>query len=313
MRAVWTRDLPRETEEEQQELVEFAAECGFDTVITENTTPSMATRGSEIGVDIVEIIEPYPTNQFENSHPEALQRMRSTEISIAEVLRAEPLDFGRSAFRWYPPVHTRSFLCFEHAASREFLKNRISNALKIADGVALDGFGFRNQYACFCDRCRKIRKQESNSSDENEITVLQRTAESSLLEIYETLYQHAKSVESGTIVTNHTWPPFRPNPTYAKELALDYCSQTISWFYPPIWQIDKVEFEAQTHASLSDRNQFVPFIGMHADPSIVRSPKRLCRELDLALEYGNDRVSFSRLNTLDRYEALRDVFREKLG
>ena len=38
-------------------------------------------------------------------------------------------------------------------------------------------------------------------------------------------------------------PPFRPNPGYASRLALDYCSQTISWFYRPVWPLERVAFE----------------------------------------------------------------------
>lgn len=312
MKSTWTRDLPRETEADQRALIEFAAECGFDTVITEDVTHAMADRGDEIGVDAVEIVEPYPTEEFQESHPDALQQMRPVEAAMAEVLADASFSFGRSAFRWYPPVHDRPFLCFEHPASRTFLRDRIEDALDAAHGVALDGFGFRNQYACFCDRCREARAGATDE-DEDELAVLARTAEESLVEISEDLYDHAKSVDPDAVVTNHTWPPFRPNPTYAHRLHLDYCSQTISWFYPPAWPLDRVEFEAATHARLADRNEYVPFVGMHADPSLLRSPERLARELDIALEYGDGSLSFSRLKTLERHDDLRAVFQDALS
>ena len=105
---------------------------------------------------------------------------------------------------------------------------------------------------------------------------------------------------------NHVWPPFRPDPYYGHRLALDYCSQTISWFYRPVWSLARVDFEAAEHRRLEDRvaNTFVPFIGFHASEQWRRSPQRLAAELAITARYGRGHLVFC---TLAEPMALADV------
>ncbi len=42
-----------------------------------------------------------------------------------------------------------------------------------------------------------------------------------------------KSIIPGAIVTNHVWPHFNPDEYIGAKYKLDYCTQTITWFYPP--------------------------------------------------------------------------------
>lgn len=67
--------------------------------------------------------------------------------------------------------------------------------------------------------------------DESAATALRAVSEAALIDISERLYGHAKAIDDEATVTNHRWPPFRPNPTYGHRLRLDYCSQTISRYY----------------------------------------------------------------------------------
>ena len=342
MKAAWDWHLPRETPAEQRELVEFVADCGFDTLIVRDPTESMTDRATDLGLDVVAIVYPYPDETFQERHPDALQRMRPVEHDVTEALAAAPAGYQSSSFRWFPIVQGRETVCFDHPDAQTLLQERVTDALSVADGVAFDGFGYQNHYACFCTRCRERRSSADddgtdssaegrtdaengidvesgadadNRNDADALSTLANDAEDRLVDISALLYDHAKSVDSEAIVTNHLWPPFRPNPTYGRRLHLDYCTQTISWFYRPTWSLDRVAFEAETHRELEDpnRNLFVPFVGVNPDPSLVRSPERIADELELALTYGDGRLVFCTLGPARDDEAIRSVIRDALA
>ena len=316
MRAAWDWHLPVATEEQQRAVVVFARDLGFDTLVVPGPTEAMVRRGKDLGVKVVAIVTPYPEPGYGEQHPEQLQRLLPVEHAIrGAVAGSAPDGYQQLAGRWYSIVEERPLLCFEDPSSRELLKDRVSRALEIADGVAFDGFGFRNRYACHCPRCGKIRHDTMATDAElTEADAVARMSEDSLVAICGVLYEHAKSLKPDAIVMNHLWPPFRPNPYYGRRLRLDYCSQTISWFYRPSWSLQRVEFEASELARLEDRdvNVFVPFIGVYDDPNLVRPAARIARELDIARTFGGGNLVFCNLKTLHRHQELREVVRAAL-
>ena len=128
------------------------------------------------------------------------------------------------------------------------------------------------------------------------LEAIEKVGRDQLISTSERLYDHAKSVAPDAVITNHVWPPFRPDPTYGRDLRLDYCTQTIAWFYRPNWSKDRVRDEAERHARLAgEANTFVPFIGMHDEEGVRRSPGQLQIELEIALEYGDGHVTLCTL------------------
>jgi len=177
----------------------------------------------------------------------------------------------------------------------EVLKKRVSRTLEVADGVAFDGFGLGNCYVCHCPRCEGIRRGTiATNADLSETEVVARMSEESLVDVCRVLCDHAKSVKSQSIVMNHVWPPSRPNLHYGNCLRLDYCSQTISWFYRSNWSLQRVEFEASELTRVEDRNvnAFVPCIGLFDDPHLVRSAARIAKELEIARTFGGGHLAF---------------------
>lgn len=308
MKAAWDWHLPRKTEEEQKAVVAFAQACGFDTLIVSNPTEVMVRQGKELGIRVVAVVSPHATADFVEQHPECLQVVLPVEETIAAAVSdCAPPGYQQLSYRWFSIVQPNRLLCYEHPASREELKARVRAALAVADGVAFDGFGFQNHYACFCDRCRGIRErmmEEAGEVEEGE--AIRRMSEESLVDVSHLLYLCAKGARSDAMVTNHVWPPFNPNPYYGNRLRLDYCTQTISWFYRPAWSLERVAFEAAEMKRLEDRdaNVFVPFIGVYADPYQMRSPERLAQELEIAGRYGH-----VVLCTLDAPRKYPEVFR----
>ncbi len=303
MKAAWDWHLPRQTETEQRALVAFSAEMGFDTLIVHDPTPVMMHAAAAAGVKVIGIVTPTVSADFAQQHPDAVQRMLPAENLLAAPELAEH-QYMVNAHRWFPIVQGAETLCFERPTAHEELKARVSQTLLLADGVAFDGFGYRNHYACFCARCQQSRDEAIAAQPlQHPAAVLAHTAEAGLLSIAQMLYDHAKSVKEDAIVTNHVWPPFRPNPAYASRLKLDYCSQTISWFYRPVWSMERVRFEAQQMKAQEDQryNHFVPFIGLFDHPYLARSPQRIAQEIEIALTYGEGNLVFCSLQSLQAY------------
>lgn len=313
MRAAWDKHLPRETEAQQRELVDFAADCGFDTLAVHQVTPTMAERGRERGLRTVEIIGPYPDAEVADTHG-IRQELTDVESAVAAALSDLPEDYQRSAHLWYPLVLTVNPVCFESEAAMCSLERQISEALELADGVALDGFGYRNYYACHCDRCVGRRREYIAETGSSRYDALAHVSEEILVEAVDRLYRHAKTEVSDALVLNHVWPPFRPNPDYGHRLPLDYCSQTISWFYPPDRPLDRVAFEARRHARLAgSHNAFAPFVGLFDEPYLLRGPERLARELEIALDHGDGNLVFSSLAPPFNHGELESVLADALA
>lgn len=327
MKAAW--QLSATTGSAARERVELAAECNFDTVILPDPAPETVAFAADRGIDVVAIVGAYPAESFRENHPDAIQRLHPVEEGIRDLLEEHGADeYRRLSHRQYPVVHGHAAYCFEHPAAMDALEDRVAAALSVADGVAFDGFGFRNRYACFCERCRarrgRVAREEGDGGGDDptpssgvgdDPALLARLSERTLVEATARLYDHAKSVDPDAIVTNHVWPPFRPNPYYAHRLRLDYCSQTIAWFDGPTWNAERVEFEAATHQRLASAgsNEFAPFIGMRADPELRRSPERLERELEVATRYGGGDLVFATLEPLAADPDLRAVVRDALA
>ncbi|WP_114579290.1 hypothetical protein [Saliphagus sp. LR7] len=313
MKAAW--QLSTASDEERREHLDLASECGFDAIVLPDPNPTIVEYGRDRGLDVLATVGAYPSPEFREAHPAALQQIHPVEEAFLDALEEwAPPDYRRLSHRRYPVVHTHPAFCFEHPASITAIEDRIEEALAVADGVAFDGFGFRNRYACFCERCEDRRERAAADDGEGGgdwETVLAQTAERTLVDVSETVYNHAKGLDSSALVMNHVWPPFRPNPSYGYRLKLDYCSQTIAWFYPPAWRIEHVEAEAAIHDRLQTprRSEFVPFIGLKAEPSLQRSPERLRRELEIALQYGDGNIVFATLDALMVDDQLREIVR----
>ena len=315
MKAVWAIERLR-TDTERERAVDFVADLGCNMLITNSATPEMVARANKRDIQIIATVFPYSDNDFENAHPHSLQKMREFEYKVSDAIAGQSwIRLHGESYRWQSFVLPRTILCFEHSESQAELKKRVEHALNIADGIALDGFGFANYYACFCDRCETLRKEESARTPElSDIEIMGKVSIQTLIDIHRLLYDHAKSIDPNAIVTNHVWPHFLPDEYIGAKYKLDYCTQTISWFYPPEWRLERVEMEAAEMKRLENPeiNRFVPFIGIHDLPGFVRTPERLAREIEIALKYGGGNLVISRLNTLQNHPGLARAVRDAL-
>ncbi|MBT97512.1 MAG: hypothetical protein CL902_02655 [Dehalococcoidia bacterium] len=232
--------------------IEFAAKLGLDTLVFLGATQQTVARAHDRRIRIIEPVFPYADETFGETHPNAVQKVRDFEQAVLETRSGQPwVRMHGENYRWQSFLLTRSLACYSHPESLAELETRVSRALEFADDIAFDGFGFNNYYACFCDRCSGLRqeaaREDTNRSDVQKIAdVSART----LVEVHHRLHDHAKSVRPDTLVINHVWPKFLPDEYIGFRYKLDFCTQTISWFYPPEWRIERVEAEVASDQPL---------------------------------------------------------------
>ncbi|MBT4837244.1 MAG: pyridoxal-phosphate dependent enzyme [Methylococcales bacterium] len=140
--------------------VDFVADLGFDTIVMGNASPEMRAVAQKRSVQIVTTIFPFADDGFKRNYSHALQKVRDYEYQIGGILAEQPWEqLTAGSYQWHPVSLTRSGMCFGHEETKVAIRARIDKALSWADGIALDGFGFMNYYACFCDRCEGIRAE----------------------------------------------------------------------------------------------------------------------------------------------------------
>ena len=309
MKAAWDWHHPRTTEQDERDLVSLVSDIGFDTLVVNNPTALLHTAARDCGITLIAVLSPYADDEFCSANTGCLQKMLPFEEHLAADLGGD--DGGRLvrvAHRWYPYLQRGNLLCYDQEESFSYLRKRIDALLDEADGIALDGFGYKNHYACFCDHCRKRHGTEDPE-------LIAKLAEDTLIESSRTIYNYIKVANPDNIAMNHIWPPFEPNLYYGSGLYLDYCSQTISWFYRPLWSLEHVEFESVEHRRLQmdGRNQFVPFIGYSDESYHRRSADRLGKELAIGLEYGDGNIVFCTLQGPIEDPEIKDVLRRYLS
>lgn len=316
MKAVWGIDSLK-TDVERERAVDFAADLGFDTIVTNSATAEMVRQAHIQNINVIATVFPNLDDGITQPNPHCLQKMHNFEHNIADAMAEQSwLRLHGESFRWQSSVLNRPTLCFEQHEAQTQLMKRVEQALMVADGIALDGFGFTNYYACFCAHCEALRaKAQAQNPDLSTIEVMGKVSTQTLINIHRLLFDHAKSINPNAIVTNHVWPMFLPDEYIGAQYKLDYCTQTISWFYPPEWRLTRVEMEAAEMKRLENPaiNRFVPFIGIHDLPGFVRKPKRLGSEIEIALNYGEGRLVLSRLTTLQNHPNLADVVKALLS
>lgn len=316
IKATWDWEMPKKNETEQREFVRFAEECGFNTVIIA-PTPAIIDEAHSRKMLVFDVLIPIVSKEFADQHPDCMQRMQSFEESMVKILYEAPYEtfnkYVMQSHQEFNTLYSGNWVCFEHEESVQELCRMIGKKFDAhpIDGIALDVFGFKNMYACFCSRCDSLRKEiKAKNPDRTDEEILASFSEESLIRISQRLYDYVKSIQPKAIVTCHIYPNFNPNPYYGNRFKVDYCGQTIAWFFKPFWDLDEVAFRAKRYKALEDTrfNHFMPFIacfGRRQDYLYLKkSPEQLRQEFFIAREYGGGNVMFATLGSLKEYQDL---------
>jgi len=177
------------------------------------------------------------------------------------------------------------------------------------DGICWDFIGYRNYRSCECHRCRKElaqRQATDNVTPEDFYLGL-------LTDLYSTLYEETKRSGPGLRIATHIYPVFLPEILYGHKVRVDYCAETVSWFFRPHWSFEKIR--AYTRKTLN-RHRAMPMIGFYGDKEFRRDrkgPERLKRELEILKQQGVQHLMMCELGHLLRDNAAMKAVQESLA
>ena len=130
------------------------------------------------------------------------------------------------------------------------------------------------------------------------------------------LRQAVQAVRSRAKIAIHVYPDFDLDPFYASRLHVDYCGQTIAWFYPPLWSYGNVYERAMAFKAAEGKfhefNRFVPFVGVEKG-KLLKSPQRLRQEIRIAGLSGARDIMIAFYEVFRENPQLVQVVAEELG
>jgi hypothetical protein len=183
-------------------------------------------------------------------------------------------------------------ICFNNSETRELFKPVIDEIISVPglEGLAFDGFGYQNYYACHCEKCRKLLKEYQKKHPE----VSAKQAEidffrSSLVNYINHLADYARSKKADIKTTIHIWPVFSPDPLYGNRLNIDYCGQTAAWY--TIWPEEKIVRYSKVISGQAKkyykRQEGVGMIGYYDRPGTFPVKSAPCVEMELRAMLDN--------------------------
>ncbi|OGV56112.1 MAG: hypothetical protein A2X49_14460 [Lentisphaerae bacterium GWF2_52_8] len=207
----------------------------------------------------------------------------------------EPLIGGESC--------DMDFWCLERPETMEYAKKLVDDFLDAGyDGIAFDAIGYKNYYACFCPIC--VAKHEEFIKANPQLSrqaAIYKYSEQRLVSFLSELVRYTKEKKPDTMTTCHIWPNFAPNPLYGNKVPFDYCGQTVSWFFKPHWELDKVERYIDEVVRQGSRyhkaSHGAPFITVWYSPD-DKSVGRVKEEIRMVKQSGAKGIQFAELSSL---------------
>lgn len=300
------------------EIVASAKSLGFNAI--QARSKNMVEECHKVGMEAIAQLwfSSAPKDLLQVMLPEEEERLKqqAENLTVKDLYQegGEPIQGGE--------VHTFNPLCLDRPKALEFAKQRIDTIIAAGyDGIGFDGIGYRNYNACFCPISRM--KQEEFWKKHPELSreqAIRKYSEECLVSFYGTLVTYAKEKKPDIKTICHIYPHFAPNPLYGNKLPVDYCGQTVSWFFLPHWSLDKIErytYEAVNHeAQFHPNSESAPFIGIYTLSPFERhrkSVRQVREEIRTVKKSGAKAIQFAELGNILNDAEIANVVREELG
>ncbi len=251
------------------------------------------------------------------------EEQRALELQADQDPAKHGYQFGGEPIPGRHEVFESPLLCFHQPAVADWCRAQIEAMLTACPdlaGVAFDYFGYRNYRHCLCERSRRLAADFRAAHPElDEAAALDRFSLESLLSFNNDLAAFVRRVRPGARVATHVYPVFLPEPLYGNRLDVDYCCQTVAWFFPPYWEREKIMAYATTVVREGPRffphARGVPFVGVYAGrPYADKSPERLEAELAAVREaVGLSALSIYDFGEFARHPGLKTVLARALA
>lgn len=285
---LWVRPEQTRSNEAMRKMVEDAVRMKF-TAIAAEPCEGLAEAAHEKGLKfyawMINLRGGAGMKAFLGSHPDHLQQLGPIDNALIGKPRIDPDRENINTGSWLCP--DRGLLDVERRQIEELLVKYN------ADGIALDYIGYRNYYACFCAYSEEDRRQYAKEHpDLTAAQVLWKYSQASLERYTRQVRDAVKSIKPDAELAIHIYPDFDPDPLYADHLPVEYCGQTVSWFYEPFRPYSAIADLTLRHKTAQGRfnkiNQFVPFIGAYT--RFPKTPEQLRTEIRIAGLAGNGTI-----------------------
>ncbi len=322
------------TSEEIKEMVDLVHRMGFNAIIFQTKSGHRCWYNSEIlekscspEIDpLAEVIkeahkrgmEVYAwivylynsgTDKLLKEHPEYYQVIKPGEEKKINMPRVNPDRVNIHGGNWLCP--DRGLVDYEKEITREIIEKYP------VEGIFVDYLGYRNYYACFCDYSKEKRAEFAKRHPElSDQEMMGRFSEESLVEWSRQLRAFVKSTAPDMKISIHVYPDFDPDPEYGNRLHVDYCGQTVAWFYKPFWSYEKVHEKVVGYMRAAGKhhscNEHVSFVGVYSG-ELLKSPERLRTEIRIAGSSGAKSIMLAFYKTLLKHEELARTVSAELG
>ena len=220
-------------------------------------------------------------------------------------------------------VYTRKLLCFHREATVKLMQDKIVKAFKACPdltGIAFDYFGYMNYRCCRCPHSMKLfeeyfKKQPKGTDREK---ALERFSLNTLVEFTNNLAAFVRKTKPGSKIVIHIYPTFLPDPIYGNRLNVDYCCQTVAWFFKPYWNLKKVkkytELVINQDKKYNKKSKGIPFVGIFQGlPGKSKPTEVFQNELRTIRACGTMSFSICPFDILIKKPELAKVFLKEMG
>ena len=195
-------------------------------------------------------------------------------------------------------INTAKLKCFASDKDLVLARRKIDGILAKAPagvkGIYIDYIGYTNHRGCYCRDCLKryqkyLRARKLADTPENRDDFFRQT----LVNYYNDIVDYIKSKRPEFKIVAHIYPEFNPDPLYGNRTKVDYCGQTVSWYFK--WKPEKIS--GYTSIVTEKANDFfpgvqgIPFIGLNINSKSslgYKTPADVENELKTIIATGAD-------------------------
>lgn len=272
VRVAWM-SAPRSAEEKAR-IFSAAKELRFNTLIVKMHAEDLQAFAQEAKTNGMEVLY---WHSIECSDNDGLSQVMTAEDEAQYAVQKKWRKPEEQQYQWGgEPVdgrHEVLFMrlrCHHRKETLNWARQDIAGVLThcpAVAGVALDYYGYQNYRSCRCAESEKqfaaYRAQHPKLGEEEARAAF--SAESLAAAINE-ICNYVREVKPEAKTAIHVYPTFLPEPLYGKRLDLDYCCQSVAWYFSPYWPDDKITRYAGRVVKEQNENysrqRGIPFVGV---------------------------------------------------
>ncbi|MFA6716542.1 MAG: carbohydrate-binding family 9-like protein [Victivallaceae bacterium] len=325
----WISGHSKGIKKESAKVIEAASKFGFNILVCGGNDyqyiNELCNLGKKANIDIF-----WSFNLGTIKTPQRLKQVVN-EVEKSKINRiqktAHPLEIGYQYGG--EPINTETDViitplpCFHHPEVMTLCQKKLDEILNNCPdlkGIAFDYIGYRNYQACRCNISQKMFNDYYEKYLKGKLRkekALEQFSLDTLVDFNNRLVDYIKSKKKNLKVATHVYPVFVAEPLYGNRLNVDYCCQTVAWFFQPYWSLKKVEDYTRTVIESEQRyfiSQGIPFVGIFDAPNeMVKSAKRFKEELAAIKKAGTKSLSIYPFDVLVRHPELGNIVIEELG